>query len=56
MIPNGSPAPPIPIPDVSKSLLPGGKKIRKYTFVMIPHNFNEKIKTIKKIIGESLKN
>ena len=39
MVPNGSP--PIPIPGVSKSLLPGSKTIRKHIFFMIFNDFYE---------------
>ena len=34
--------PPIPIPGASKSLLPGGKTIRKNIFLMIFYDFYEK--------------
>ena len=33
--------PPIPIPGVSKSLLPGVKKLRKNTLLMIFYDFDE---------------
>ena len=32
-------SPPLPIPGVSKSLLPGGDKMEKYTILVISHNF-----------------
>ena len=43
MVPNGPP-PPIPIPDVSKSLLAGGKEIIKNTFLMVFYDFYMKCK------------
>ena len=36
--------PPNPIPGISKSLLSGGSKLRKNTFLMITYDFNRKIK------------
>ena len=35
--------PPIPIPGVGKRLLPGGKKLRKNTLLMILYDFSEQI-------------
>jgi hypothetical protein len=43
MVLNG---PPIPIPGVSKSLLPGGKRIRKNTLLMKFYDFYERKKTL----------
>ena len=51
MIPNGPP--PIPIPGVSKSLLPGGQKISQNTFLTVIYDFNEK--KIKKSPARGLK-
>ena len=41
IVPNGPPLP-IPIPGVSKSLLPGGKQIEKDLYLIIFMNFTKK--------------
>jgi len=42
MIPNGPPPPPFPIPGVSKSLLPGGKKLEETHVGWSSMTFDEK--------------
>ena len=47
MFPNGPRwSPPIPIPSVSKGLLPGAKKLEKDTCLMILYDFYEEVKKI----------